>query len=176
MTEVSNTATDPIPLDTQSIWIAVVCVFAWNTLLYIIAQIKKDNSIVDIFWGILFVIPNAIVLIVSGNWNERTILVLSLVSIWAFRLAIHIGLRHNGEDFRYVEMRQGWEKKGKCFYYFAAFIFVYMLQAIFSLVINSSALFVSIWSGPQFFWLDVVGAFIWALGFLIEIIADWQLQ
>ena len=73
-------------------------------------------------------------------------------------------------------MRKGWEAKGTCYYYFAAFTFVFMMQALFSIIINSSALFVSIWSGPDFFALDVVGACLWAFGFIFELVADCQLQ
>ena len=87
--------------------------FVANWLLFLVAQIKKDNSIVDIMWGILFIIPNAILLIVNGNWNHRSILILSLISIWGVRLALHIGCRHTkGEDYRYVAMRKRWSKNG----------------------------------------------------------------
>lgn len=82
-------------------------------------------------------------------------------------------MRHPGkEDFRYADMRRGWEAKGKCYYYFAAFTFVFMMQALFSLIVGSSALFVSIWSGDEFFPLDVVGACVWLFGFVFELVAD----
>lgn len=48
-----------------------------------------------------------------------------------------------------------------------------MMQALFSLIVNASALFVSIWSGPEFFWLDVLGAVIWGIGFIFEIVSDY---
>jgi steroid 5-alpha reductase family enzyme len=59
------------------------------------------------------------------------------------------------------------------YYYFAAFTYVFMMQALFSLIVNSSALFVSIWSSDEFFLLDVVGAAVWAFGFIFELVADW---
>ena len=123
-------------------------------------------------WGILFVIPNLILLIITDNWNERSILTFTLVTIWALRLAYHIGRRHNGEDYRYVEMRTNWMKKGLCYYYFAAFVFVFTMQAFFSLIVNASALFISIYSPPGFFALDAIGAAVWAFGFIFELVAD----
>jgi steroid 5-alpha reductase family enzyme len=48
-----------------------------------------------------------------------------------------------------------------------------MMQALFSLIVNSAALFVSIWSGPEFFFLDVIGAAVWAFGFIFEMISDY---
>jgi steroid 5-alpha reductase family enzyme len=125
-------------------------------------------------WGILFIIPNAVVLIVNKNWNHRTILVLTLVTLWGLRLAYHIGRRHTrGEDYRYVAMRERWMAKGKCNYYFSAFMYIFTMQALFSLVINSSALMVSLWSTSAFFPLDIIGAAVWLFGFIFEVVGDW---
>ena len=78
--------------------------FAFNFVFYFLAQAKKDNGIIDILWGLIFIVPNLISLCISGyNWNERPILVLVLISIWGLRLTYHIGSRHQSgkEDFRY---------------------------------------------------------------------------
>jgi steroid 5-alpha reductase family enzyme len=128
-------------------------------------------------WGPIFIVPTLITLCISGNWNERTILTFSLVSVWGLRLAWHIGSRHGGkEDFRYQDMRTRWTAVSTGYYYWAAFIYVFMMQALFSLIVNSSALFVCIWSTGKFYALDAVGAGIWAFGFAFELIADRQLQ
>jgi steroid 5-alpha reductase family enzyme len=66
-------------------------------------------------------------------------------------------------------------QKGWCFYYFAAFTFVFMMQAFFSLVVNSSALFISFWSNSDLYFLDWIGFGIWVFGFGFEVISDWQL-
>ncbi len=164
------------PVTHLDFWPPILAVFGANTILFFIAQCRKDNSIVDTAWGLLFIIPNLVILCIKSNWNERTILTFVLISIWGLRLAIHIGVRHPGkEDFRYQDMRKGWVAKGQAYYYFAAFTYVFMMQALFSLIINSSALFISIWSGPQFMALDVIGAAVWAFGFIFELVADWQL-
>ena len=98
------------------------------------------------------------------------------VFIWGLRLAVYIGIRHKSEDYRYKEMREGWEKKGSCFYYFASFVFVSILQAIFSLVINCSVLFVNIYSvkdiSGDIIWSDWIGLAVWAFGFIVEVLAD----
>ena len=134
----------------------------------------KDNGIVDITWGFCFVIPNVVVLIINHNVNPRSIRSNILVLIWAIRMALSNGLRHSGEDWRYVDMRNNWMKKGKCFYYFAAYMMVYFMQSIFQLIMNSSALFITIWSPSDYNFnaLDVIGTTMWALGFILETIAD----
>lgn len=41
---------------------------------------------------------------------------------------------------------------------------------------NSSALFISLWSPDEFYLLDYIGAGLWFIGFLFELIADFQLS
>ncbi len=65
--------------------------------------------------------------------------------------------------------------KGRAFYYFAAYMFIYFVQSIFQLIMNSSALFISIWSTKDFYFLDALGAAVWLFGFIFELIADVQL-
>lgn len=53
-------------------------------------------------WSLLFVFPNLTYLAWTGNWNPRSILMFTLLCVWAVRLSLHIGLRHTGvEDYRY---------------------------------------------------------------------------
>jgi steroid 5-alpha reductase family enzyme len=163
-------------VDPLAIWIPIVSAFVFNLIIFVVALARKDNSIVDIVWGLVFIIPNLISLCIGNNWNERTILVFVFVSIWGLRLAWHIGSRHSGkEDFRYQDMRNRWMKDGVAWFYWNTFIYVFMMQALFSIIVNSSALFVSIWSTDEFFWLDVVGAAVWAFGFIFELVSDYQL-
>lgn len=70
-------------------------------------------------------------------------------------------------------MRKRWSDVSTGYYYWAAFIYVFMMQALFSVIVNSSALMVSIWSNNEFFLLDVIGAAVWAFGFIFEMVADW---
>ncbi len=118
----------PNPID---YWLPIVVVFGGNTLAYIFCQIKKDNSYIDVLWGLTFIAPLVALLILFGATGQqifaRVWLNFVLISIWGIRLAIHIGIRHNGEDFRYVDMRNNWMKGGLCAYYISAFIYVFML-------------------------------------------------
>ena len=105
------------------------------------------------FWGLTFITPLAALLILYGVTGQmiyaRVWLNFVLVSIWGIRLAIHIGVRHTKEDFRYVEMREGWMKGGLCSYYIQAFLKVFILQAFFSLLVNSSSLYTTIWTATN---------------------------
>lgn len=50
---------------------------------------------------------------------------------------------------------------------------MFMVQAAFSLVVNSSALYVEIYSdSDSLIWLDYVGIGVWCIGFLFEWVGD----
>lgn len=57
----------------------------------------------------------------------RSWIILGMTFIWGMRLALHIGLRHKQEDFRYVDMRKRWSEGGKCGYYIRAYVYIFML-------------------------------------------------
>lgn len=82
-------------------------VFAGNMLLGIIVQIfgKKDNSWIDAWWSLSFLIPNIVVLIMRSiderHIPARSWLITSCVALWALRLSIYIFIRHKSEDYRY---------------------------------------------------------------------------
>jgi steroid 5-alpha reductase family enzyme len=167
--------------DAVDFWLPILVVFLGNCLAFAFCQVKKDNSYIDVLWGLTFVTPVlALIILYLATGQEvyaRVWLVLTLVTLWAIRLALHIGLRHKGEDFRYVDMRTRWMEFGIVGYYWRAFIYVFMLQALFSLIVNSSVIFVTIYTDvPGLIWSDYVGAFIWLFGFVFEIFGDEQLK
>lgn len=107
----------------------------------------------------------------------RVWLVVACVALWSIRLGLHIGLRHKSEDFRYVDMRNRWMEFGLTGYYIRAFIYVFMLQALFSLICNSAALYVTIFTAtPGLIWSDYLGAIVWLFGFVFEVVGDEQLK
>jgi steroid 5-alpha reductase family enzyme len=101
----------------------------------------------------------------------------ALVSLWGVRLAIFIGMRHKGEDFRYVDMRARWMARGPCYFYARAFAEIFMFQGFFSLVINSASLYSTICTAnSKLVWTDYVGAVVWVIGFVFEVVGDQQLK
>lgn len=45
------------PVDAADFYIPVLVVFVGNTLFFFFCQWKKDNSFIDAFWGITFMLP-----------------------------------------------------------------------------------------------------------------------
>lgn len=133
----------------------LLSIFGCNILLGIIVQIfgKKDNSWIDAWWSLSFLIPNVVVLVIRASQpypynriNLRMWLITACVAIWALRLSSYIFKRHKREDYRYKEMRERWTEQGTAVYYLKAFGFIYIGQGIFSFINNAGPLFVNIWS------------------------------
>jgi steroid 5-alpha reductase family enzyme len=93
--------------------LAILEIFIYFSVIFVIAQIKNNNSIVDIAWGLGFVILSWVMFIYDSSL-ERIVIPL-LVTVWGLRLSYHIFIRNAGkpEDFRYVDMRKSWERDKK---------------------------------------------------------------
>ena len=173
-------------MDAADFWLPAVVVLGGNSLFFIFCSIVKDNSWIDVFWGLTFIFPIVAIWIkrffiddtsVEAPLNLRMILVLVCVSIWGIRLAWHIGRRHTKEYFRYVDMRNNWATNGTFLLYVRFYLNIFVLQGIFSLIVNSSALYVTIYSNTEgLIWTDYLGALIWMAGFIFEWVGDEQLK
>jgi len=170
-------------VDATDFWLPVVVVILGNALFFFYCQYKKDNSYIDALWGLTFLSPLLSLIIKryasdTPDPDARCWLVAALVGIWGVRLCLHILKRHRGEDFRYKKMREDWTEKGGgyCGYLWRAFVYVFMLQGVFSLICNSAGLYVEIYSTSDLIWLDFVGLAVWIFGFVFEVIGDYQLK
>jgi len=152
----------------------IVVIFIYMTLLFVVAQFLKNNAIVDIGWGIGFVIIAVTSLLSTQNYYVHAILVAILVTLWGARLGIYLLIRAWGkpEDFRYANFRKQWGKRVKVI----AFFRVFMLQGAIMLVI-SYPIIRTIYSDTSgsISGLAVIGAAIWAIGYFFQVVGDAQL-
>lgn len=149
-------------------------VFVYFLIFFIVALIIKNNSIVDIGWGMGFVLIGISTLFVNQNFSLRSILVTILVTLWGGRLAYHIIKRNWGkpEDFRYAKWRKDWGK----WLIPRAFLQVFMLQGFLMLVIASSVIYINYYSESALGILDYLGLGIWLIGYYFEVVGDRQLK
>lgn len=153
---------------------SIAVVIIYMTMFFIIAQIKKNNSIVDMGWGLGFVVIAIYTLFIGGYYNSRSIIVTALVIIWGLRLFYHILKRNSGkpEDFRYVNMRKAWGK----WVVPRAFLQVFMLQGAFMLVIAYPIIMNNATAKGSLGALGIIGLLIWIFGFIFEALGDKQLK
>lgn len=109
----------------EAVWISALVIFLYMTLMFLIALARKDNSVVDIAWGIGFIAVALSTLFAGGDFLVRQLLVALLVLIWGLRLANRIYLRNRGksEDFRYKKWRKDWGRYWVIRSYLQVFLF-----------------------------------------------------
>lgn len=153
---------------------SAVAVFLYMTSVFVLAQAKRDNSIVDIAWGMGFILVSLLTFFMSSTFTPRSILMTAMVIVWGTRLAVHIYVRNRGrgEDFRYARWRRDW---GKAFIW-RSFFQIFMLQGVLLLIISYPIVLVNSSESSGLFFLDGVGMVVWLTGFLFEAIGDHQLR
>ena len=154
---------------------AAVIIVIFVTLLWIWSVFIKNVSIIDIFWGLGFVIVNMFYACMSGDLTARKLLVLILVSIWGLRLAIYLAIRNTGkgEDFRYQEFRRNYGPKR---YWWFSFFQTFLLQGALIMVVSLPLLGInSSTSNGTLNVLDYIGIVVWLIGFTFEAVGDFQL-
>ncbi len=130
-------------------------------------------NVVDVAWGIGFVVVAAVAAVVGRGDPTRRWLLLALVSIWGLRLSWHIHRKTagQGEDRRYANLLRG-ASVGQVVRK------VFLLQGFLTLFI-SFPLQLSAVTGPTptpLLAVTALGVAVWLLGFTFEALGDRQLR
>lgn len=152
----------------------LLVVFLYMSGFFLIAVIRKDNSLADIAWGGGFVIIAFLSFFLApGHAVARQVLATGLVTLWGLRLAIYIYFRNKGrgEDYRYAKWRKDWGR----YFLIRSFLQVFMLQGALMVLIASSVIFINLNPAQGLTILDGVGLAVWCLGFFFEALGDFQL-
>jgi len=151
---------------------SVITVFAFMVFMFVMAQIKKNNSIVDIGWGIGFILIAISLLITVNPLDAKDLLISAMIAVWGVRLALHIYIRAKGkpEDFRYAQWRKDWGDKAAVY----AFFKVFMLQGAIMLFVALPLMVVFNSFDVQLTMISFAGLLIFITGFLFESIGDYQ--
>ena len=152
---------------------ALGVVSTMSTALWLLSLRLRDASIVDIFWGPIFLVQAlAYAVLLPDGFEPRRLVVLVIVAAWSLRLATHIAARHagKGEDERYAR----WRTEHGSAWPVRSLFQVFWLQALLAWLIGAP-LAVAIASPVGWGWLDLVGLGVWGIGFAFEAVGDYQL-
>mgnify|MGYP001819804803 FL=1 len=145
-------------------------------LLWLLSLRLRDASIVDICWGLGFVLiawaTCASVAVGAHPVAPRAFVLATLTTVWGLRLAAYLAWRNHGrgEDPRYRAMR---DHHGKSFWW-VSLITVFGLQgAVMWLV--SLPLQIGPTDSTAMSTLNYCGIAVWGIGFLFESLGDYQL-
>ena len=152
---------------------AAITVFIFMSAVFVLAQLLKNNAIVDIAWGLGFIFVTASLLTRRPGLFPAKLLLVALILVWGLRLSAHIFMRNSGkpEDFRYARMRRNWGKAVQV----KSFFFIFMLQGILMLVVSLPV--TVLFSSPtrSLGALDLLGVLVFSAGFFFEVVGDSQL-
>jgi steroid 5-alpha reductase family enzyme len=156
----------------------IILLVVYFTIFFIVAQLLKNNSIVDIGWGLGFVLVSVYSWIYTSITSTLTLtqaIITILVSLWGLRLFTYIGVRNfkKPEDFRYQEMRKKWGQKGVLI---KAYFKVFMTQAAFMFIISLPILSAYTTTKNANIFFLILGTIVFLTGFVFETVGDYQLR
>lgn len=152
----------------------LVIILGIMLVLWLVSLVIKDVSIVDVFWGLGFVILAWITFFRTQGYPARNLLLTLLISAWGLRLALYIGWRNRGkgEDPRYTAWRKQY---GQNFWWISLFK-VFVLQSVILWIISLTVQMGQMASHPPTITVfDWMGAMVWGIGFFFEALSDWQM-
>lgn len=153
---------------TSAVTITGLMLFVWLVSLRL-----KDVSIIDLVWGLGFVLVVWAVWLRSDNPQSADWILPLLTTVWGLRLSGHLGWRNHGqpEDRRYREMRQKW---GTMFPWLSL-ITVFGLQGAVMGVVSLPLQAGIATADHNNYILLTPGIVVWAAGLFFESVGDWQL-
>jgi steroid 5-alpha reductase family enzyme len=142
--------------------------------LWVLSLALRDVSIVDVFWGLGFVMVAYWTEAHSDGAIARAWLVTALVTVWGVRLGAYLLWRNwrAGEDYRYQAMRRHYGRH----FWLVSLVVVFGLQAVLMWVISLPVQLAVAAAAPlDLGLLDVVGTTLVIVGVALETIGDFQL-
>jgi steroid 5-alpha reductase family enzyme len=147
--------------------LAVALAFLIQWLVFIPAYVMQTEKFFDLTGSLTYISVTALAVLLSPAVDDRSVLLLTMVVIWATRLGTFLFLRivKAGKDARFDELKPS----------FARFLNTWTLQGLwvtFTLAAAMAAITTTTRRPLGLFAL--VGFLIWAFGFAIEVMADAQ--
>jgi steroid 5-alpha reductase family enzyme len=152
--------------------VAAVTVLVLMILAWLLSLLVKDASIVDMIWGLGFVVVAWATYLQAAERGGRGLLLTVLVTVWGVRLSGYLIWRNLGkpEDFRYREMRA----RAPRWFWLVSLFQVFLLQGVLMWVISAPVVVAQL-GGGDLYWLDYLGIALWAVGLFFESVGDIQL-
>lgn len=160
----------------QDILWSFVLALAFLSIVFCYGNYRKRYDIIDSAWGPTFIVIALSLLVLEGNLQTTSVLLLLMVSAWSLRLYHHIYTRFrksDAEDPRYIELRKKWPKQ---YIPLQVYLRIYLVQALLATVVSLPVILVVGGTVSPLVTFASLGVAVWLAGFLIEIISDAQLK
>jgi steroid 5-alpha reductase family enzyme len=159
----------PTAMLSAALAIVVLMLVTW-----VISVIITNASIVDIVWGLGFVVVAWVVrLTVDDGLDARQWLLVAMTTIWGLRLAGYLFWRNHGkgEDYRYKAMRRHF---GPNFRWISLGT-VFGLQGVLMFLVSLPVQIGQTDDTPDVGVIAIIGIVVWLVGLFFEVVGDAQL-
>ena len=152
----------------SAIGIVALMVTTW-----IVSLIKKNASIVDIVWGLGFVLVAWISRAVAEGDDARQWILTLMTTVWGLRLGLYLLWRNagHGEDFRYRSMRKHWGPR----FPIISLVTVFGLQGTLMWIVSLPVQIGESDATPKVGFIAFVGIAVYLIGLFFEVVGDAQL-
>jgi len=140
---------------------------------WLLSLYRNNVTHVDSMWSLFFVVAGFTYASQIASLNTRSLIVMSLLTLWAMRLCVYLTWRNWGphEDHRYAAIRSN-NSPG---FAFKSLYIVFGLQAVLAWIISLPVLG-ALDSAAPINILDITGIALLVFGLVWETLADWQLS
>lgn len=153
--------------------VSAVAILALMLCTWVLSVLVKNASIVDIVWGLGFVLVAWVVRVSADGNDARQWLLTTMVSVWGLRLGGYLFWRNhgNGEDFRYRAMRKHYGPK----FPIISLATVFGLQGVLMFVVSLPVQLGQADATPDVGPIAYAGVALWLVGLFFEVVGDAQL-
>ncbi|MFT6033051.1 MAG: steroid 5-alpha reductase family enzyme [Arenicella sp.] len=141
--------------------------FLINWIAFVPANAAQTEKFYDVVGSLTYLSVIGLALLLTPQLSDRALIAAAMVIIWALRLGTFLFIRINqdGHDNRFDEIKVNPSR----------FFIAWSIQALWVLVTAACALAI-ITGGNQapVNMVGMLGIVIWVVGFIIEVVADWQ--
>jgi steroid 5-alpha reductase family enzyme len=149
------------------------------TGVFCIAQLKRDNSVMDIAYGPLFFLAAMGTLFFTSGVSATAFLITGLTGLWSMRLALRIYRKNKGkaEEARYATWRQEWMRRGRSYFLWRSYLQINLLQGVIILLVSLPFIIATASNELSYnVYIVFFGLAVYAFGFWYEALADYQLD
>jgi len=147
--------------------LSVGLIFLIQWLAFILAYLLQTEKFFDLTGSITYISVTVMAVLLSPVVDDRSILLLALVVIWATRLGTFLFLRIQkaGKDARFDDIKPS----------FIRFLNTWTLQGLWVTFTLAAALAaITTTTRKELGWFALIGLLVWVFGFAIEVMADAQ--
>lgn len=158
----------------EMIGASFVLIMFLMSILWMIYKIQRNAGIVDIGWGMSFLVAVWSYCLIGNGYFLRKWLITLLVTLWAGRLLWHVMQRFltSLEDPRYQEIRKNWGTEHVDF----KFLMMFLFQGFLAILLSIPFLIICRNESTAWTQFELWGSVVCLAGILGEAVADFQLK